>query len=427
MNPAPLDELAKELNLSRATIYRLVRRNQLEIYKRAGDRRTWIDRDQLVPLLDLQPKGAGARGIPEGTATGGQDPASVTGLPSVAVCYIVKNGRLLMVRRRKSEGGLEWAGPSGQVEPGEKPEEAAVREVREEVGLTVAVERRLGDRVHPGSGRHLIYFACSIVSGDPALVADDEITAIEWCDLATVRARWADIKGGIFPPVLAYLEATMGDTSAAATAGGAEPLPIVASAIIARDGRVLMTRRRFREGPLLWNFVTGQCEPGETPDQAVVREAQEEVGLTVVPEHQLGERIHPASGRQMVYFACRIEGGMASLVDHEENAEVRWATLAEAAELLAPTGGIWEPLRRYLQDAGVEGGESPASGLGHPVPGSRPMPEAAPDAPQEDADAAARAKAQRAAERAEWARGSRAAPPAPQPGGQRPGGRTSGR
>jgi 8-oxo-dGTP diphosphatase len=114
-----------------------------------------------------------------------------------------------MVRRRKEEGPLVWAAPSGQVEPGEAPEEAAVREVHEEVGLTVAVERRLGDRVHPATGRHLIYFACRIVDGDPAVVADDEISAVEWCDLPTVNERWAKLPGGIYPPVLAYLEETM--------------------------------------------------------------------------------------------------------------------------------------------------------------------------------------------------------------------------
>jgi hypothetical protein len=31
---------------------------------------------------------------------------------------------------------------------------------------------------------------------------EDEISAVERCDLATVRARWAGLKGGVFPPVL---------------------------------------------------------------------------------------------------------------------------------------------------------------------------------------------------------------------------------
>ena len=114
------------------------------------------------------------------------DPVAADGSPLVAVCYIVEDGRLLMVQRRRRQGAPEWAGPSGNLEPGETPEEAAVREVREEVGLQVEVVRRLGDRVHPTSGRHLVYFACKVVSGDATVVDRDEIAAVEWCDLSTV-------------------------------------------------------------------------------------------------------------------------------------------------------------------------------------------------------------------------------------------------
>jgi len=212
LNAAPLDELVKELDLSRATIYRLVRQHGLAMYKRPGDRRTWIDRDQLLPLLDFQPKLPGMGRADHRPAHAGPDTVADTSA-SVAACYIVKNRRLLMVRRIKQEGGLQWAAVSGQVEAGETPEEAAIREVREEVGLSVAVERRLGDRIDPATGRHLIYFACRILAGAPALVADQEISAIEWCDLATVKERWANRKGGIFPPGLAYLEQTMSDAN----------------------------------------------------------------------------------------------------------------------------------------------------------------------------------------------------------------------
>ncbi len=56
MNAAPLEDLAREFGISRNTIYRLIERHKLTTYKRAGDRRTWIDRDALAPLVDLQPK-----------------------------------------------------------------------------------------------------------------------------------------------------------------------------------------------------------------------------------------------------------------------------------------------------------------------------------------------------------------------------------
>jgi 8-oxo-dGTP diphosphatase len=135
-------------------------------------------------------------------------------LPSVAACYIVRDGMLLMVRRRRQEGALEWAGPSGNVEPGETPEQAAVREVAEEVGLTVVVERRLGERVHPATGRHLVYLVCRIVAGEPAVVDDEEISAVEWCDLASVEERWAGLPGGIFAPVREYLDQALVDRTA---------------------------------------------------------------------------------------------------------------------------------------------------------------------------------------------------------------------
>ena len=125
--------------------------------------------------------------------------------------------------------------------------------------------------------------------------------------------------------------------------------PTVATAIITHNNRVLMTRRRFKEGSLVWGFVTGECEPDETPEQAAVREVEEEVGLTVTVEQRLGERIHPASGRHMAYFACRVIAGEARLIDHEELAELAWCTLAEAAERAAGAGGIYAPVQEYLE------------------------------------------------------------------------------
>jgi 8-oxo-dGTP diphosphatase len=365
-------------------------------------RTQWMTRDEAVDAFKSLPPEIAREGIAlldrvlsgRPPAPSGPDPDLPQDRPSVAACYVVRNGRLLMVRRVKQEGGLEWAAPSGQIEPGESPEAAAVREVREELGVSIAVERRLGDRVHPATGRHLIYLACRITSGAPALVADDEITAIEWCDLATVKQRWANLKGGIFPPVLAYLEETMPGLEPSGPQATTDAGPAVASAIIVQDGRVLMTRRRRSQGSLLWNFVTGNVEPGETLEQAAVREVQEEVGLFVAVEQKLGERVHPASGRHMTYFACRIVMGKADLVDHEENAEVRWATLAEAAELLVPTGGIWEPVLSYLERAGVEAGKGMES--------------------------LAEAKASRAAQRRSWAEQSKASSPPTSPSGDQP-------
>jgi len=55
-------------------------------------------------------------------------------LPSVAAVISDSEGRLLLQEKAKGEG---WSLPAGAIEPGETPEQAIAREVREETGLTV--------------------------------------------------------------------------------------------------------------------------------------------------------------------------------------------------------------------------------------------------------------------------------------------------
>ncbi|OSY52628.1 RNA pyrophosphohydrolase [Streptomyces fradiae ATCC 10745 = DSM 40063] len=57
--------------------------------------------------------------------------------PGIAAAIVVNEGRVLMVRRRVSEGQPSWQFPAGEVEPREAREDAAVRETQEETGLTV--------------------------------------------------------------------------------------------------------------------------------------------------------------------------------------------------------------------------------------------------------------------------------------------------
>lgn len=56
MDAAPIDEVAQEFGISRETLYRLIKRFDLETYRRVGDRRTYVNRDDIRPLVELQPK-----------------------------------------------------------------------------------------------------------------------------------------------------------------------------------------------------------------------------------------------------------------------------------------------------------------------------------------------------------------------------------
>ncbi|PBC83991.1 MULTISPECIES: NUDIX hydrolase [unclassified Streptomyces] len=129
----------------------------------------------------------------------------------------------------------------------------------------------------------------------------------------------------------------------------ADERPGIAAAIIVHEGRVLMVRRRVSEGKLSWQFPAGEVEPGETREDAAVREAKEETGLDVSSVKLLGERVHPATGRLMSYTACDVVSGTAHVADTEELAELAWVAHDQIPEYVPY--GLFGPVQEYLDAA----------------------------------------------------------------------------
>jgi 8-oxo-dGTP diphosphatase len=131
----------------------------------------------------------------------------------------------------------------------------------------------------------------------------------------------------------------------------------ISAAIVVNEGRVLMVRRRVKEGELSWQFPAGQIEllpageidAWETPEDAAVRETLEETGLTVEAVKLLGQRIHPKTGRSMSYTACEVVSGEAHVADDEELAEIAWVGHAEIPEYVPY--GLFGPVQAYLDEA----------------------------------------------------------------------------
>jgi 8-oxo-dGTP diphosphatase len=70
-----------------------------------------------------------------------------------------------------------------------------------------AASHVLGERVHPVTGRRMVYVACDLVGGTARVAAEDEIAEVAWCDSGEVRGY---VPAGFFAPVQAYLDAVLG-------------------------------------------------------------------------------------------------------------------------------------------------------------------------------------------------------------------------
>jgi 8-oxo-dGTP diphosphatase len=115
--------------------------------------------------------------------------------PVVAVGAIVqRDGALLLVQRAREPARGKWSVPGGRVQFGEALAEAVVREVREETGLAVRVERFAGWAEGTGSApapyHHVIldFFVTEAEPGAPAHAGDDasDLRWVPMSELGTV-------------------------------------------------------------------------------------------------------------------------------------------------------------------------------------------------------------------------------------------------
>lgn len=103
----------------------------------------------------------------------------------------------------------------------------------------------------------------------------------------------------------------------------------VVAALIWENGRFLICQRPAHKARgLLWEFAGGKVEPGETRQQALVRECREELAVTVAVEDVFMEVTHeyPDITVQLTLFSARIVQGAPQKLEHPD---IRWITPAE--------------------------------------------------------------------------------------------------
>jgi 8-oxo-dGTP diphosphatase len=102
----------------------------------------------------------------------------------------------------------------------------------------------------------------------------------------------------------------------------------VVAAVIERDGKILIGRRKLEQSHALkWEFPGGKVEPGETPEQALRRELEEELGITGATGAELTRYQYTYHGKNpvlLIFFRVTgFQGEPRNLIFHEMHWEPR--------------------------------------------------------------------------------------------------------
>ena len=103
---------------------------------------------------------------------------------------------------------------------------------------------------------------------------------------------------------------------------------VVAALIWDCEKFLICQRPADKARALLWEFVGGKVEPGETKEQALIRECQEELAITLAVGTEFMDVVHeyPDITVHLTLFNSTIAEGIPQRVEHND---IRWITVDE--------------------------------------------------------------------------------------------------
>ncbi len=120
---------------------------------------------------------------------------------------------------------------------------------------------------------------------------------------------------------------------------------ISVSAFISLDGKALIAKRADNDSflPGYWEQVGGKADPGETQEQALVREVKEEAGLAIEPIRSYNEYefTHREKGLMCEYaYICKVVGNSTVSLS-EEHTDYKWIALEDLEQI--------QPMSDYMR------------------------------------------------------------------------------
>lgn len=97
--------------------------------------------------------------------------------------------------------------------------------------------------------------------------------------------------------------------------------------IVINENKVLMVKRRKKEGKLLWQFPAGMIKPSESAESSTINEIKKETNIDCVIRKNLGERFHPDTRIKCIYYHCEYVCGEIINLDLDENSDAKWVEI----------------------------------------------------------------------------------------------------